>query len=265
MNPNRVGSALPVIHIKGIGTFFSTKNKFLSYSVFLNLTWTPKVALGGTHSGDFSVTAFHCPLPYQGGGFMAIKPGWQIKGIYNEACAAEGYCPYYFGRNREGGCRYFMVFRIKEGKVNDVDLAGTTIIYNGDIPHPSFEELLKQGSEGGVYISDNATPEQRKVLDLLAVENVGGVLMKKIFGVKYVKMEIDEDGKTAHFKMPCGEMKQELSKGLDGKPVRLENQTLPFLSNVKACHSHFWNYKDFGRHFDYKDRCGTWADFTFTG
>ena len=53
---------------------------------------------------------------------------WEIKGIYNEACASEGHCPYYFGRDKEGGCRYFMVFRITEGKVDDVDLAGITAI-----------------------------------------------------------------------------------------------------------------------------------------
>jgi hypothetical protein len=192
---------------------------------------------------------------------MELKSGWQVKGIYNEACAAEGYCPYYFGRDRMDGCRYFMVFRIQEGRANDIDLSGITILYMGDIPHPSFKELMEMGSEGGIYISDNATPEQREILDVLAVESIGGLLMKKVFGIKYVKVDIEEDGKSAHFKMPFGEMKQELTTGPDGGPVRLENQSLPFLSNVKACHSFFWNFADHGRHFDYKDRCGTWADF----
>ena len=170
-----------------------------------------------------------------------------------------------FGRGRVDGCRYFMVFRIQEGRVNDIDLSGITILYMGDIPHPSFKELLEMGSEGGIYISDNATPEQREILDVLAVETIGGLLMKKVFGIKYVKVDIEEDGKSAHFKMPFGEMKQELTTGPDGGPVRLENQSLPFLSNVKACHSFFWNFADHGRHFDYKDRCGTWADFALTG
>ena len=31
-----------------------------------------------------------------------LKQGWQVKGTYNEACAAEGHCPYYFGRDKEG-------------------------------------------------------------------------------------------------------------------------------------------------------------------
>ena len=195
-----------------------------------------------------------------------LKPGWSIKGVYNEACASEGACPYYFGRGVEAGCRYFMVFRIQEGKVNDVNLSGITVIYMGDIPHPSFQELLNLGSEGGIYISDNATPEQREVLDTLVVQSIGGFLMKKVFGVKYVKMDIKEENGAVHFKMPYGEMKQYLSKGADGvNPVRLENQVLPMLSNVKACHSPFWRFEDHDRHFDYKDRCGVWADFVFEG
>jgi len=196
----------------------------------------------------------------------ALKPGWQIKGTYNEACAAEGACPYYFGRDVANGCRYFMVFRIQEGKVNDVDLAGITVMYMGDIPHPSFDELMKLGSEGGIYVSDNATPEQRAVLDRLVVDSIGGFLMKKPFGIKYVPMDIKEEKGTIHFSMPFGEMKQYLSRGADGAtPVRLENQVLPMLSDVKACHSPFWRFEDHGRHFDYKDRCGIWADFVFQG
>lgn len=65
--------------------------------------------------------------------------------------------------------------------------------------------------------------------------------------------------------MPFGEMKQELTRGVDGTPVRLENQTLPFLTNVKAAHTPYWKYYDHDRHFDYKDRCGTWADFMMEG
>ena len=194
-----------------------------------------------------------------------LRPGWQIKGIYNESCASEGHCPYYFGRDREGGCRYFMVFRIQDGKVNDIDLSDITVIYQGDLPHATFAEVLERGSEGGIYVSDNATPEQRNVLDSLVVNSLGAALMKKNFGVKYVKIEVDEEEDAVHFKMPFGEMKQQLTRGQDGTPVRLENQTLPFLMNVKASHTPFWHFSDHGRHFDYKHRCGTWADFVMEG
>ncbi len=195
-----------------------------------------------------------------------LQPGWKIKGVYNESCAQEGACPYYFGRDVQNGCRYFMVFRIRDGKVNGVDMSDITVMYMGDIPHSSFQELMDLGSEGGIYVGDNATPQQREVLDTLAVQSLGGVLMKKVFGLEYVEMDVREAAGNVHFKMPYGEMKQNLTTGGDGKsPARLENQTLPMLTDVKACHTPFWRYQGHGRSFNYQNRCGVWADFAFEG
>ena len=188
-------------------------------------------------------------------------PGWEIKGIYNEACASEGHCPYYFGRDKEGGCRYFMVFRITQGSVGGVDLAGTTAVYLGDLPHSTYAEVMREGSEGAIYISDKATPAQRTILDTLAVEALGGVLMKRVLGVKYVPIEVTEGECAVTFKMPAGAMRMELTRSGDGNPVLMENVTIPFLSNVKAAHTPFWNWSDYNRHLEYRNRCGTWADF----
>ena len=191
-------------------------------------------------------------------------PGWQIRGIYNEACASEGHCPYYFGRDKEGGCRYFMVFRITEGSVAGVDLAGTMAIYLGDLPYSTYAEVMSEGSEGAIYIGDNATPQQRAILDTLAVQALGGALMKRVLGVKYVPIDVAGDESVVTFKMPAGTMRMELTRSGDGSPVRMENVTIPFLSNVKAAHTHFWNWSDYNRHLEYQNRCGTWADFTMT-
>jgi hypothetical protein len=194
-----------------------------------------------------------------------LEPGWRVNGVYNEACASEGHCPYYFGRDKEGGCRYFMVFRIKEGTANNIDVSDITLIYVGDLPHSTFAEVLEEGSEGGIYVSDTATPEQRKVLDILAVKSLGGgSMMQRVLGLKYVNIDVEEEDGTVHFKMPYGEMRMYLTRSHDGNSVRLENQTMPFLSNVKAAHAPFWHWADYSRHYDYKNRCGTWADFAMT-
>ena len=88
--------------------------------------------------------------------------------------------------------------------------------------------------------------------------------MKRVLGVHYVEITVEEGDGWVHFRMPSGEMRMELTKGGDGHPVRLENQTLPFLTNVKAGHAPFWCWSDHDRHFDYRNRCGTWADFHMT-
>jgi hypothetical protein len=188
--------------------------------------------------------------------------GGPVKGIYHETCASEGHCPYYFGRDKEGGCRYFMVFRITEGVVDGVDLAGINAVYMGDLPYPTFAEVTTKGSHGAAYISDTATPAQRAVLDTFAVQALGGALMKDFWGVHYVPIEVVEDDGTVTVTMPTGEMTQQLTRSGDGQPVRIENSTLPFLTNIKAAHAPYWRWADHGRHYEYKDRCGTWADFT---
>jgi hypothetical protein len=194
-----------------------------------------------------------------------LNPGWQVSGTYNEACAAEGHCPYYFGRDVAGGCRYFEVFRIGRGAVNGVDLSGITVVYNGDILYPKFDDFMKYGSEGAIYVSESATKEQRNILDTLVTTDMGALDMRKIFGVKYVDIETEESNGEFHIKTPFGEMNQHLTKSLNGEPVRIENAPMPPLKDLKACHTPFWNYKDYGKNFSYKDRCGTWADFTFSG
>jgi hypothetical protein len=192
---------------------------------------------------------------------MDTRQHAEIKGLYHETCASEGHCPYYFGRDKEGGCRYFMVFRITHGGVGDVDLAGLTAVYVGDLPYPTYAEVKEKGSHGVAYISDAATAEQRRVLDRLAVQSLGGALMKTFLGVHYAAIDVSEGEGTLEVTMPAGAMRMELTKGPDGRPVRLENCTLPFLTDVKAAHVPFWWWADHDRHFEYKGRCGTWAEF----
>lgn len=194
-----------------------------------------------------------------------LASGWTLTGTYNEACAAEGHCPLYFGRGVDGGCRYYMVFRIEDGTVNGVDLSGITVVYNGNIPYSTFAEFMEHGSEAGIYVSDNATKEQRKVLDTLAPTSIGGLLVGKSLGVEYVPIEVSSTDDSVSFKTPFGEMTQHLTRGHDGGPVRIENSALPFLTNLKHCHTTNWTYNDHGRDFNYKDRCGSWADFAFSG
>lgn len=191
----------------------------------------------------------------------AASPDWWVKGTYYETCASEGHCPYYFGRDKEGGCRYFMVFRIIEGGAGEVDLSGVVAVYAGDLPHSTYAEVVEKGSEGAIYITDSVSPEQRAVLDTLAVQALGGVLMKRVIGLHYVPIAFEEEGGTVRVSMPAGSMTMTLTHGHDGGPVRLENATLPFISNVKAAHAPFWTWADHDKHFEYRDRCGTWADF----
>ena len=193
---------------------------------------------------------------------------WNMKGIWYEACAAEGHCSFYFGRDRETPCKSFQLFQIKEGKISDVDIGGILAINVIDLYSNKAAELLAKGGEGGLYISDNATDEQKKYLEPFFSNNVpGGLLLRKVLGTKYVDINIKQEDKTYHITMPYGEMRMTLTTGGDGKnPQRLENSLFSvFFKDIKICNTQFWKYNDFGRKWEFVNRSGTIADFDLQG
>jgi len=193
---------------------------------------------------------------------------WNMKGIWYEACAAEGHCSFYFGRDRETPCKSFQLFQIKEGKISDVDINGILAINVIDLYSNKAAELLAKGGEGGLYISNNATDEQKKYLEPFFSNNVpGGLLLRKILGTRYVDININQEEKTYHITMPYGEMKMSLTIGGDGKnPQRLENSLFSvFFKDIKICNTHFWKYNDFGKNWEFVNRSGTIADFDLQG
>jgi len=193
---------------------------------------------------------------------------WKMKGVWYEACASEGQCPYYFSRDRDEPCKSFQVFQIKEGQINNVDIGGTLVITVADLYSPKFADLLAKGGEGGIYISDTATEEQRKVLEPFFVNNVpGALLVKKPLGVRFVNIDLSQEDNTFHITMPYGEVKLSLTVGADGiNPVRLDNCIFSiFFPDIKICNTHFWKYNDFGKNWEFVNRGGVIADFAMQG
>jgi hypothetical protein len=193
---------------------------------------------------------------------------WNAKGVWYEACAAEGHCSFYFGRDRETPCKSFQLFQFNEGKIGDVDISGLMAINVVDLYSNKAADVLSKGGEGGLYITKNATEEQKKYLEAYFKYNFpGAILLKKILGVKYVDIDLEQEGNTYHIKMPFGEMKQSYSPGLDSKnPQRLVNSPFEvFLSDLKICNTHFWRYNDFGKDWEFKNRSGVIASFEGKG
>ncbi|MHA1491586.1 MAG: DUF1326 domain-containing protein [Promethearchaeota archaeon] len=193
---------------------------------------------------------------------------WSVKGVWYEACAAEGHCSMYFGRDLETPCKSFQLFQIKEGKIGDVDLKGVLVINVVDLFSPKFIDLMVKGGEGGIYISKNTTGEQRRYLEPFFVNNVPNFLMvKKCLGIKHVDINLNQEGNTYHVLMPHGEMKLSLTLGGDRKnPQRLQNSIFSLIfSDIKICNTHFWKYNDFGKNWEFKNRSGAIADFDLQG
>ena len=199
---------------------------------------------------------------------MSERIDWNSKGVWYEACAAEGHCSFYFGRDREEPCKSFQLFQFDECKIGDVDISGVLAINVVNLYSNKAMDVMTKGGEGGVYISDKTTEEQRKYLEPYFTNNIpGSILLRKVLGIKYVDINLEQEGNTFHITMPYGEMKLSYTPGLDGKnPQKLENSLFGvFYSDIKICNTHFWKYNDFGRNWEFKNRSGVIANFDGKG
>ena len=193
---------------------------------------------------------------------------WSAKGSWYEACASEGHCSLYFGRDLEAPCKSFQLFQFDEGKIGEVDINGVLAINVVDLYSEKAGDVMVKGGEGGIYISDKTTEEQRKYLEPYFINNIsGGLLLRKSLGVKYVDIKLNREGNTFHVTMPNGEMKLSYTPGLDGKnPQRLDNSPFGvFFSDLKICNTHFWKFNDFGRDWSFVNRSGMIASFDMKG
>ena len=193
---------------------------------------------------------------------------WHTKGTWYEACASEGHCSFYFGRDRKEPCKSFQLFQIDEGQIGEVNLDGILAINVVDLYSNKAADLLSKGGEGGLYISDKTEEEQRKYLESFFINNIpGSILLKKVLDTKYVNIELNREQNTFHVKMPYGEMKLSYTPGLDGKnPQKLENSPFGiYFSEIKICNTHYWNYNDLGKKWEFINRSGAIASFDMKG
>ncbi len=198
---------------------------------------------------------------------MTAQKKWTLKGNFYECCRMEGHCPIWFGRDLwDEPCVNFVTYEIEEGQIQDIDMKGITIIYHQDNIGPKFADLSIPKREGAVYISDNATDEQRKILETFSTTHMRADNWKKCLGVKFVKIDISKGNGRYHITMPFGEQHITLSIGGDGKnPVRLENPALTFVTDVKVGNGDFWKYSDYGKDLEFHNTSSVIAYFTFEG
>jgi hypothetical protein len=198
---------------------------------------------------------------------MTNRKNWTLKGTFYECCRVlDGHCGLWFNRDLPEACANLLTYQIKEGHIQNVNMKGIIITCHMDGIGPKHADLAKGVKEGAAYISENATDEQRKILEPFVMEHLEGRMWKQCLGIKYVKINISEENDTYHLTMPFGEMKMSLAIGGDGKnPIRMENPFLPFLSNVKFGNTHFWKYHDYGKDLEYHNTSGAVADFILQG
>ena len=124
---------------------------------------------------------------------------WRIAGSYFETCSCDVVCPctasLSFGATHDY-CRVVLVFHVKEGDVEGIDVSGLTVAAVADTP-----KVMTDGNwRLGVFIDAAASDEQAEKLGGVFSGALGGpmealgALIGENLGVERAPIEVREDG-----------------------------------------------------------------------
>jgi hypothetical protein len=155
---------------------------------------------------------------------------WKIAGSYFETCSCDVVCPctasLSLGATNDY-CRVVLVFDVKGGEVEGVDVSGLTVAAVADTP-----KVMSDGNwRLGVFIDADASDEQAEKLGGVFSGALGGPmealgpLIGENLGVERVSIEVREDGLTHSVKIGDSvdfEIEDVVPFGVEnGQPARL--------------------------------------------
>jgi len=101
---------------------------------------------------------------------------WNLSGEMIETCSCNMLCPCWYGVKElmvmdQGWCASPILFRIRQGTSDGVDLSGRTLVSAIFFPGPT---LYDGNATGRLYMEDTATVEQRRELEAILQGKKGG-------------------------------------------------------------------------------------------
>ena len=155
----------------------------------------------------------------------AAAQDWAIKADYTESCSCNPACPCLFGSpSTHGYCEGNNLIEIKEGHYGDVDLDGISVVTAF-----SLGKWLK------IYINENTTDEQAKaLLELLKLDQTFGRIYSgksEILSQEKAPISIEKTSTKVKFSVSTSIVEIEMMKGRGGKPIKIQNLSLPFMDD----------------------------------
>ena len=171
---------------------------------------------------------------------------WRIAGSYFETCSCDVVCPCVpsmsFGATNDY-CRLTLVFHVKDGEVEGVDVSGLTVAAVTETP-----KVMTDGNwRIGVFIDAAATDEQAEKPGGVFSGALGGPmealgpLIGENLGVQRVPIEVREDGLTHSVKIGDAvdfEIEDIVGFGVEsGKPAQLVGIFHPAGPDLTVAHA----------------------------
>ncbi|HEU5244353.1 MAG TPA: DUF1326 domain-containing protein [Gaiellaceae bacterium] len=171
---------------------------------------------------------------------------WSIAGSYFETCSCDVVCPctasLSLGATHDY-CRVVLVFDVKKGEVEGVDVSGLTVAAVADTP-----KVMADGNwRLGVFIDADASDEQAEKLGGVFSGALGGPmaglgpLIGENLGVERASIEVREEGLTHSVKIGDSvdfEIEDVVPFGVEsGEPARLAGIFHPVGSELTIAHA----------------------------
>ena len=171
---------------------------------------------------------------------------WKLDGTYFETCSCDVVCPctasLALGATHDR-CRVVLVFNIKDGDVEGVDVSGLTVAAVADTP-----KVMSDGNwRLGVFIDDRATDDQADKLGAVFSGALGGPmealapLVGESLGAERATIEVQEDGLRHSIRIGDDvdfEIEDVVPFGVEsGEPARLTGIFHPAGSELTVAHA----------------------------
>jgi hypothetical protein len=171
---------------------------------------------------------------------------WRISGSYFETCSCDVVCPctasLTLGATNDY-CRVVLVFNVRDGEVEGVDVSGLTVAAIAETP-----KVMTDGNwRLGVFIDSSASDEQAEKLGGVFSGALGGPmealgpLIGENLGVERAAIEVREEGLTHSVKIGDAvdfEVEDVVPYGVEsGQPARLVGIFHPAGSELTIAHA----------------------------
>lgn len=191
---------------------------------------------------------------------------WNLAGSYYENCSCDLVCPCTasFGLPAtHDRCKVTLVFNIKEGEVEGVDVGGLTVAAVADTPR-----VMNEGNwRMGVLMDEAASDEQAEKLGAVFSGALGGPmealgpLIGENLGVERAPVEIHDEGLRHSVRIGEAvdfEIEDVVPFGVDtGEPAKLTGIAHPASSEVNVAQANRSTIDAFGIQYEGKAGCST--------
>jgi hypothetical protein len=157
---------------------------------------------------------------------------WSLTAEIIESCSCNMLCPCWYGVKElmvfdRDYCASPLLFRIREGDADGVDIGGLPVVVAFDFPGPT---MFDGNATARLYIGDAASPEQRSRLEPIFQGKKGGPM--EILGslvstwkpTAVAAIEIREEGENLTAKVgDFGHITSQLLKNDTGAPMTMSN------------------------------------------